>query len=75
MHAVVKIRKVGNALGLTLPKSLVERLHLQEGDELQAIVTEEGVVLTPFDPNFEEAMKAFEKVRRSYRNTLRELAK
>ena len=29
-----KIRKVGNSLGLILPKQLVEELHLKTGDKL-----------------------------------------
>jgi hypothetical protein len=31
--------------------------------------------LTPFDPNFEKSLKAFERTRGKFRNALRELAK
>jgi MFS family permease len=35
----------------------------------------DGRGLTPYDPNFDEAMKAFGETRRTYRNALRALAK
>jgi len=37
--------------------------------------TPEGIQITPYDPQFEAAMKAFEYTRRKYRNALKELAK
>ncbi len=33
----IKIRKVGNSLGLILPKEVIERLNLKEGDSLQIL--------------------------------------
>ena len=33
-----------------------------------------GILLTPFDPAFEDGMRAFAEVNREYRNALRELA-
>ena len=32
-------------------------------------------VLTPFDPDFDVTMQAFEEVRKEFRNAFRELAK
>ncbi len=69
------VRRVGNSLGITLPKTIVESYHLNEGDELHLIETEDGVVLTPFDPKFAEWARAFEKSNKRYRNTLRALAR
>ena len=69
------IRRVGNSLGITLPKTVVENYHLNEGDELHLLETKDGIVLTPFDPKFAEWAKSFEKMNRRYRNTLKALAK
>ena len=69
------IRRVGNSLGITLPKSIVESYHFNEGDELHLIETEDGVMLTPFDPKFAEWARAYENSNKRYRNTLRALAK
>ena len=68
------VRKVGNSLGITLPKTIVENYHLNEGDELHFVQTEQGVILTPFDPKFTEWAKAYERTNRRFRNALKALA-
>ena len=71
----LKIVKVGNSLGLRLPREVLSRLHLEDGDRL--ILTESpegGYRLTPYDPEFEQQMKAAEEGFRHYRNTLKSLA-
>lgn len=75
MPAVIKLRKVGNSLGFTLPKEDVQHLRASVGDELVVIRTENGLEISPYDQGFAMKMKAFEKSRRKYRNALRELAK
>jgi antitoxin MazE len=69
------VRRVGNSLGITLPKSILENCHLTEGDELHLIETPDGVTLSPFDPKFAGWARAYDKVNKRYRNTLRALAK
>jgi antitoxin MazE len=69
------VRRVGNSLGITLPKTIVENYHLSEGDELHLVETDEGVVLTPFNPQFTEWAKAYERTNKRFRNTLKALAK
>ena len=46
------VRRVGNSLSITLPTTIVDNFHLNEGDELQLVETDESVVLTPFNPTF-----------------------
>ena len=75
MAATVKIRKIGNSLGLILPKEAADRLHVGEDDTLHYVVDQEGLHLTPYDPDFDAAMEAFDETRRKYRNALRSLAK
>jgi putative addiction module antidote len=75
MSATVKLRKIGNSLGLILPKEVADEMHVVEGDTLHVVTDANGTHLTPYDPNFDEAMKAFEQTRRTYRNALRALAK
>ena len=69
------VRRVGNSLGITLPKTIVDNYHLSEGDELHLVETDEGVVLTPFNPEFAEWAKAYERTNKRFRNTLKALAK
>jgi putative addiction module antidote len=75
MTASVKLRKIGNSLGLILPKEVADQLHVSEGDTLHVVTDADGAHLTPYDPNFDAAMKSFDKTRRKYRNALRALAK
>ncbi len=69
------VRRVGNSLGITLPKTIVDNYHLNEGDELNLVETKEGVILTPFNPKFAEWARAYERTNRRYRNTLKALAR
>ncbi|MDJ0947914.1 MAG: AbrB/MazE/SpoVT family DNA-binding domain-containing protein [Alphaproteobacteria bacterium] len=71
----LKIRKIGNSAGVTLPKEALARLKVQEGDSLILTETPEGFVVTPYDETFEEGMRAFERTRKKFRNAFRELAK
>ncbi|MEE3716529.1 AbrB/MazE/SpoVT family DNA-binding domain-containing protein [Tumidithrix elongata RA019] len=70
----LKIRKVGNSLGTTFPKEIVSKFNLAEGDTLFVTETHDGICLTPYDPDFEAAMQAFDVTRKKYRNALRQLA-
>lgn len=70
----ITLRQAGGSVTATLPKDMADRLHVGPGDKVYAIEVDRGVLLTPYDPAFEEAMAAFEEVRREYRNTLRRLA-
>ena len=71
----LKIRKVGNSLGVILPKETIDRLYLKENDLLQIIEEPEGVRLMPYDSDFSEWAQAFRNTNGKYRNVLRELAK
>jgi putative addiction module antidote len=70
----LKIRRVGNSQGITLPKELLQKLNVREGDSVFVTETADGVQLTAYDPEFEKAMAAYRKVSSKYKNALRELA-
>jgi antitoxin MazE len=69
------IRAIGNSAGATIPKAMLERYRMSEGDRVHLVETEHGILITPFDPDFADAMAAFEEGAKRYRNALRELAK
>jgi len=69
------IRPIGNSAGVSIPKAMLERLHLREGDKVYLRETAEGVLVTALDERFVRAMEALEEGMRSYRNAMRELAK
>ena len=70
----LKIRKIGNSLGVTLPREAVAELKSAEGDILYLTETPLGFQLTPYDPAFAESIAAFEEGAKEYRNALHELA-
>jgi putative addiction module antidote len=59
----------------TLPKDMADRLHLEAGDRVLAVKTDRDILLTPYDPEVELALKVATKAAKKYRNALRELAK
>ena len=72
---LVKVRRIGNSAGVTLPREVLARLHVAEGDTLVLTEGPGGFEVTPYDPTFAEAMEAFGRTRRKYRNALRALAR
>ncbi|MCP9931171.1 AbrB/MazE/SpoVT family DNA-binding domain-containing protein [Cyanobium sp. AMD-g] len=70
----LKLRQVGGSIAATLPKDMADRLHLAAGDRLLAIETDQGILLTPFDPTVQEALVIASNVSGTYRNALRQLA-
>jgi putative addiction module antidote len=71
----LKLRRAGGSIAATLPKDMADRLHLAAGDTVLAVETDRGILLTPYDPDTEEALAIASKVAGKYRNALRELAK
>jgi putative addiction module antidote len=72
----LKLRKVGNSVGVVLPKEALARLDARDGDTI--VLTEapdRSFRLAPDKAEFARQMKAAEQIIRHYRNTLRELAK
>jgi putative addiction module antidote len=75
MSATVRVRKVGNSLGILLTKDVIEVLGVAEGDQLFAVRTPDGIRLTPFDPDFATAIESSRDYMRRHRDAMHELAK
>jgi len=72
----LKVRKIGNSLGVVLPKEAVNRLNAGDGDRLFLIEgPDASYQLTPYDPGFEKKLAKTEEIIGRYRNTLHVLAK
>ena len=74
MSKPLKIRKIGTSLGIVLPKELLTELGVGEGDLLYPVRTPDGVALTPYDADFEQALEAGRKFMRRYPNAMKKLA-
>jgi putative addiction module antidote len=71
----LEIKKIGNSTGIILPKELLVRLGLEQGDEIMVTETPDGFKVTRPTETFEKGMEIARKAMRTYHHTLKELAK
>ena len=71
----LKVTKIGNSLGVVLPKELLANLKLDKGDTLWVSESPAGYSITPYDPEFGEQMEAARAIMKKRRNVLHELSK
>jgi putative addiction module antidote len=72
----LKVRKIGNSLGVVLPKEVLGHLRANEGDELFLLEgPNNSYRLTSLDPSFQSKLEKAEAIMGRYRNTLHVLAK
>ena len=72
----LKLTQIGNSVGLILPKEVLARMKLGKGDSV--FLTEaanDGVTLTPYDPELEQQIKLGREFMHDYRDTFHQLAK
>lgn len=71
----LQLKKIGNSTGLILPKQLLARLGLEQGDEVVLSDTPGGFAVSRGDETMEKGLEIARKAMKTYRNTLKELAK
>lgn len=72
---VLKVTRIGNSLGVILPKDALTQLNVEAGDQLFLTSSPDGYRITPYDPEFEEQLTLAREIMRERRDALRELAK
>lgn len=70
-----KLRKIGNSLGVTIPKELLETLGAREGDSISIRHENGSLRLEVVNPEFEALVTAYREGNEKYRNALRKLSK
>ncbi len=76
MPIATKVRKIGNSLGIVLPKEALQTLRVEEGDTLYLTeAPNSSLTITPDSPGFDKKMQIAESLMGRYRNAFRELAK
>jgi putative addiction module antidote len=72
----LKLRKVGNSVGVVLPKEALTHLRVEEGDSICVTDAADGTLrMSATSPDFARQMEVAHDVMRRYRNVFRELAK
>ena len=74
MH-MLKLRQIGNLVGVVLPKEVLARLKLGKGESVFLTETPDGYTLTPYDPSLDEEIKAGREFMHDFRDTFHQLAK
>ena len=70
----VVLRKIGNSVGLIIPKEMLDRFGLKEGDELILEANDGGMVLKPTDEEFSRQIEIGRKFMDKYKVALQKLA-
>ena len=72
----LKLRKVGNSVGIVFPKEALAKLNATEGDTVTLTDDADGSLrIKASDPEFARQMSVAEDIIKRYRNALHELAK
>ena len=71
----LKLVRMGNSVGMILPKEVRARMKLANGDTVYLTETPDGYRITPYDPEFGRQMEVARKVMKKRRAALHELAK
>jgi len=72
----LKLRKIGNSLGVVLPKEALASLKTQEGDMIYLTDSPDGGFrITPLNEEFSDQFEKAEQIMREDRDVLRELSK
>ena len=70
----LKVTKVGNSMGIILPREDFSQMKVTAGDTIFLTQSPDGFRITPYDPEFEEQMAVASEVMKRDRAILRELA-
>lgn len=73
MHTL-KLTTVGSSTGAVFPKELLTQMKLEKGDQLYAVETPDGFLLTPYDPTIKDQLNIGRDFMREYRDTFKVLA-
>ena len=72
----LKLRKIGNSIGVVLPKEALARLKADQGDVIYLTDSPDGGFrITPLNPEFADQFSQAERIMHDDRDVLRELAK
>lgn len=74
-YGVLKVIRIGNSLGVVLPREIVADLGVEKGDRLFLTRSPEGYRITKSDPDFERRVTLAKRIISKRHNALRALTK
>lgn len=73
--ATLKLRAVGNSVGLVIPKDMLAKMNVSEGDTVELVEAPDGFLLTPVTSDVERQLRLGRELMKQYRETFAALAK
>jgi len=71
----IEPKRIGNSTGFIIPRDVVIRLGIEQGRSFYLTETADGgVLITPYDPEFEKTMSIVDEIMDEYKDTLKALA-
>lgn len=71
----ISLRRSGGSITATIPKEMADRYNLVAGEDAFAVETDQGMLITAYDPNFERAMTVYQNGAKRFKNAMRDLSK
>lgn len=72
----VEAKKIGNSTGFIVPSSVATRMGIEAGKVFYLTEKADGSLqISPYDPDFDAAMKVADEIMEEYRDTFAALAK
>ena len=75
MAYITKLSKQGNSVGVRIPKEMLDRLGLAQGDSVLIEADDRGVRIQHAESDYTKAMELGKKASVRYRRALAKLAK
>lgn len=73
MHTT-KITKVGNSSAMIIPKEIMDKMNLRQGDQLYLDADKQTIQVSACDPDFAADMALADEIMREDREVLNKLA-
>lgn len=69
------VRKIGNSLGVILPKQIIDEFHLKQGATLSIKKNGSKIEISSVDKEFDEWLESYNQANLDYKEVLQALAK
>lgn len=74
MPTITTIERVDGELQVAISEEMLDHRHLSEGDRVHVIESSDGILLVPFDSDFEDAMQLYEEGVDAYHELLQQFS-
>lgn len=74
MPTITTIERVDGELRVAISEKMLEHRRLQEGDRVHVIESSNGILVVPFDDDFEEAMQLYDEGADAYDDLLQQFS-